>query len=92
MFGKTENKLSSDPAQFPQQLSRVIEDGQKHGLSDELMVKGMVSVGNLMGQFVKPDSPEEALMKEMWECANDQEKTAVAQMVLKVGRKKLGPQ
>jgi hypothetical protein len=42
-----------------------------------------------MGQFVKPDSPEEALMKEMWESANDQEKNAVAQMVLKVGRKKL---
>lgn len=90
MFGNTERKLSSDPAQFPQQLSRVIEDGQKHGLSEEMMVKGMVSVGNLMGQFVKPDSPEEALMKEMWECASDQEKTAVAQMVLKVGRKKLG--
>ncbi|MBR0448098.1 MAG: DUF3243 family protein, partial [Peptococcaceae bacterium] len=51
-----------------------------------------VSVGNLMGQFVKPDSPEEALMKEMWECASDQEKTAVAQMVLKVGRKKMGHQ
>ena len=55
-----------------------------------MMVKGMVSVGNLMGQFVKPDSPEEALMKEMWGTANDQEKNAVAQMVLKVGRKKLG--
>ena len=92
MFGNTERKLSSDPAQCPQQLSRVIEDGQKHGLSEEMMVKGMVSVGNLMGQFVKPDSPEEALMKEMWECASDQEKTAVAQMVLKVGRKKMGHQ
>lgn len=92
MFGNTERKLNSDPAQFPQQLSRVIEDGQKHGLSEEMMVKGMVSVGNLMGQFVKPDSPEEALMKEMWECASDQEKTAVAQMVLKVGRKKMGHQ
>ena len=92
MFGKTEQKLSSDPSLFPQQLSRVIEDGQKHGLSEDMMVKGMVSVGNLMGQFVKPDSPEEALMKEMWECASDQEKTAVAQMVLKVGRKKMGNQ
>lgn len=89
MLGKAESKKNSDPAQFPAQLSRVIEDGQKHGISDEMMVKGMVSVGNLMGQFVKPDSPEEALMKEMWECASDQEKNAVAQMVLKVGRKRL---
>lgn len=88
MFGKT---TANEPAQFPQELARVIQDGEKHGVTEEMMVKGMVSVGNLMGQFVKPDSPEEALMKEMWESANDQEKNAVAQMVLKVGRKKIRP-
>ena len=89
MFGKHSSSQTSEPAQFPQALARVIEDGEKHGVTEEMMVKGMVSVGNLMGQFVKPDSPEEALMKEMGESANDQEKNAVAQMVLKVGRKKL---
>jgi hypothetical protein len=89
MFGKHSSSQTSEPAQFPQALARVIEDGEKHGVTEEMMVKGMVSVGNLMGQFVKPDSPKEALMKEMWESANDQEKNAVAQMVLKVGRKKL---
>lgn len=88
MFGKT---TANEPAQFPQELAPgSFQDGEKHGVTEEMMVKGMVSVGNLMGQFVKPDSPEEALMKEMWESANDQEKNAVAQMVLKVGRKKLG--
>ena len=86
MFGRT---ADSQPAEFPQALARVIEVGEKHGVTDDMMVKGMVSVGNLMGQFVKPDSPEEALMKEMWEAATDQEKDAVAHMVLKVGRKKL---
>ena len=88
MFNRKEH--TADPAQFPQTLADVITDGEKHGISEELMVKGMVSVGNLMGQFVKPDSPEEALMKEMWECADEQEKTAVAKMALKVGRNKLG--
>ena len=68
MFGKT---TANEPAQFPQELARVIQDGEKHGVTEEMMVKGMVSVGNLMGQFVKPDSPEEALMKEMWESADD---------------------
>lgn len=87
MFSK---KQTADPSQFPQALADVITDGEKHGVSQEMMVKGMVSVGNLMGQFVKPDSPEEALMKEMWENASEQEKTAVAQMALKVGRNKLG--
>lgn len=88
MFAK--KKSNYDPAEFPQQLARVIEDGEKHGVTDEMMVKGMVSIGNLMGQFVKPDSPEEALMKEMWEMASDNEKATVANMVLRVGKEKVG--
>ena len=83
-------KKSLDVSDFPQELANVIVDGQKHGVSDELMAKGMVSVGNLMGQFVKPDSPEEALMKEMWELASDNEKMTIANLVLRIGKDKLG--
>ena len=61
------NKTENNVKEFPKELSQVILDGQKHGVGDELMIKGMVSVGNLMGRFVTPDSPEEALMKEMEE-------------------------
>ena len=82
-------KNNSEPVDFPKELARVIEDGEKHGVNEEMMVKGMVSVGNLMGQFVKPDSPEEALMKEMWEIASDNEKAAIAGLVVKMGKEKL---
>lgn len=74
---------------FPQELANVIEDGNQHGVSDELMVKGMISVGNLMAKFVKPDSPEEALMSEMWEIASEDEKNMMANLVLKIGKKRL---
>ena len=84
---KTKHTLS--PSQFPQELSQVITDGEKHGISDDLMLKGMISVGNLMGKFVKPDSPEEALMKEMWEIADDNEKTTIAALVLRLGKNHL---
>ena len=46
---KTKHTLS--PSQFPQELSQVITDGEKHGISDDLMLKGMISVGNLMGKL-----------------------------------------
>ncbi len=84
------NKNENNVKEFPQELSQVILDGQKHGVGDELMVKGMISVGNLMGRFVTPDSPEEALMKEMWEIADENEKTTIARLVLKMGKSKLG--
>lgn len=84
------NKNESAAKDFPKELSQVIIDGEKHGISDELMVKGMVSVGNLMGRFVAPDSPEEAVMKEMWEIADENEKNTIAGLVLRIGKSKLG--
>jgi len=82
-------KQKETPVDFPQELAAVIEDGNKHGVNDELMVKGMVSIGNLMAKFVKPDSPEEALMSEMWEIASEDEKNMMASLVLKIGKKRL---
>lgn len=78
-----------DVREFPQELAEAIVDGNKHGVSDELMIKGMVSLGNLLGRFVKPDSPEEALMKEMWEVATDEEKNIMASLVLRMGKNRL---
>lgn len=74
---------------FPKEVSDVIRDGLKHGVSDDQMVKGMISIGNLMGKFVKPDTPEEALMKEMWDVADNDEKTTMAKVVLKVGKRRV---
>lgn len=74
---------------FPKELAQTIADGKKHGISDEQMVKGMVSVGNLLGKFVKADSPEEALMKEMWEISSSDEKMTLASLILRLGKKHL---
>ena len=38
------------------------------------MIKGMVSIGNLLGRLLSQILPEEAIMKEMWEVATDEEK------------------
>lgn len=73
---------------FPEEMSRVIEDGKKHGVTDEMLSKGMVSVGNMMSQFIKPDSPEEALIKEMWQVASDEEKSMMANLVMKASEKR----
>jgi len=72
---------------FPQELAENIRDGLKHGVSDDQMVKGMVSIGNLMSRFVKPDTPEEALLSEIWKIATDEEKRMMAEIVLRLGKK-----
>ncbi|MDH7479351.1 MAG: DUF3243 family protein [Syntrophomonadaceae bacterium] len=74
---------------FPRELAENIRDGLKHGVSDEQMIKGMVSMGNLMSRLVRPDSPEEALMAEMWKAATDEEKRMMAEIILRLGKKHL---
>ncbi|NLK52346.1 MAG: DUF3243 domain-containing protein [Syntrophomonadaceae bacterium] len=73
--------------QFPQELAENIKDGLKHGVTDEQMIKGMVSLGNLMSRFVKPDTPEEALMTEIWKISTDEEKRMMAELVFRLGKK-----
>ena len=74
---------------FPKALAARIADGQKHGVSDEMMVKGMVSLGNLFSHFVQPDSPEEALLSQIWDVATDDEKNMLASIVLRMGKQRL---
>lgn len=74
---------------FPRELAENIRDGLKHGVSDQQMVKGMVSMGNLMSRFVQPDSPEEALMAEMWKLSTDEEKRMMAEIILRLAKKHL---
>lgn len=74
---------------FPKELADTIKDGLQHGVSDEMMIKGMISLGNLLERFVKPDSPEEALIREIWDTATDEEKYLIAGVVLRIGKKKV---
>lgn len=81
--------MVEQPANFPEELAQNIRDGLNHGLSDEQMIKGMVSMGNLLSRFVKPDSMEEALMSEIWKIATDEEKRMLSEIVLRLGKQKL---
>jgi len=76
-----------DMENFPKDLAAKIQDGMDHGISEKQMIEGIVSMGNLLGRFVRPDSPEEAMMKEMWDISNDKEKHMLAELIYKMGRK-----
>ena len=72
---------------FHRELAQKIREGQRAGLTDDQIVLGIVNLGNVMSRFVRPDSPEEALMKEMWNIATDEEKKMLAGLVLRMGKR-----
>lgn len=84
-----EKAVENELELFPKELADTIKDGLQHGVSDEMMIKGMISLGNLLEHFVKPDSPEEALIKEIWDVATEEEKYLIANIVLRIGKKRV---
>lgn len=75
-----EPKLES----FPKEIAAKIQEGRRAGLSDEQIAEGIVHLGNVVAKFVKPDSPEEALMEKMWDVSTDEEKRTMANIVLRM--------
>ncbi|MEW6448423.1 MAG: DUF3243 family protein [Bacillota bacterium] len=72
---------------FPKDLAAKIQEGKRAGLSDEQIVDGIIHLGDVLAKFVRPDSPEESLMKEMWRVASADEKRTLANLVLRLGSK-----
>ncbi|NLY55709.1 MAG: DUF3243 domain-containing protein [Firmicutes bacterium] len=73
-------------ASFKKTLKQRIEDGLKHGVSPEVQKQGMVNLADMMVNFVNPDTPEEALVKELWEVADEDEKKTLTDLVYKLGQ------
>lgn len=69
---------------FPKEIAEKIQEGRRAGLSDEQIAEGIVHLGNVVAKFVKPDSPEEALMEKMWHVSTDEEKRTMANIVLRM--------
>lgn len=79
---------TTDPlANFKETLAKRIAEGEKHGVPEKVMKEGMVNLADLLVNFAKPDTPEEALIKEMWELANENEKRVLTDLVFRVGKK-----
>uniref|UniRef100_A0A7C2I0X4 DUF3243 family protein n=1 Tax=Ammonifex degensii TaxID=42838 RepID=A0A7C2I0X4_9THEO len=74
---------------FPKELAAKINEGRAAGLSDEQIVDGIINLGDVLAKFVKADSPEEALFKDMWRSATADEKRTLARLVLRLGTKML---
>ncbi len=72
---------------IPKELSEVIQDGLAHGVSEEQIVKGMISIGNFAGEVTAPDNPEEGFVKAMWNEAKPDEKEMLARIVLRIGKR-----
>jgi hypothetical protein len=73
-----------DWASWRGHLQDAIKRGRDFGMSDEMIQKLSVKVGDFLAKKICPATPEEKLMKEMWEAATPDERKTLATLMFKL--------
>lgn len=73
-----------DWASWRGHLQDAIKQGRDFGMSDEMIQKLSVKVGDFLAKKICPATPEEQLMKEMWEAATPDERKTLATLMFKL--------
>jgi hypothetical protein len=67
-----------------QSVKAVIENARGAGLKDEEIKQAAVEVSDYLAEKVCPATPEEALLKDMWQAATKEERKTMASVIFKM--------
>ncbi len=65
-------------------LQEAVGRAKSIGMSEEDINKAAIQLGDYLAENVQPDIRENKLLKELWEVGSEQEKKALASMVVKL--------
>lgn len=68
---------------FRQELAGKVQMAKKAGFGNEAIEHHAEQVGDWLSAHVDPKSPEQRLLKEMWEVADQDEQHAIAGVLVK---------
>jgi len=69
-------------------LANALERAKSIGMSNDAITKSAEQLGNFLAENVEPDIPENKLLKALWENGTENEKKALASMVVKLVKNK----
>lgn len=69
---------------FKKFLLKNVLRAKKLGISDKMIVKGVDYAQYFLANFIKPENPEEKLLKNLWELGDKDERRALSNMLLKL--------
>jgi hypothetical protein len=68
-------------------LRERLEQGKQDGLSEEVISNVAYEIGGYLSNEVNPDIPENIILSELWQVATEQEKHAIANLMVKLVQK-----
>lgn len=73
-----------DWAEWRANLRRAVKVGKKVGMSEEEIEALATQIGDFLAEKVCPVTPEEELLKEMWNVASPDERRVIAGLMVKM--------
>ncbi|MEX2356052.1 MAG: DUF3243 domain-containing protein [Thermaerobacterales bacterium] len=70
--------------QFTNELADRLQVAQKMGMSAQDIAKRAEGVGDWLSQQVEVKSPEQRVLKELWDVADQQEQQSIAKCMVKM--------
>lgn len=66
------------------QLAEAVQLGRSMEMSTEQMAEKAAQVGDFLAQRIDPRSPEQKVLKELWETADEDEQRTIANVLIKL--------
>lgn len=74
--------------EFTQELASRLKVAQRAGIGREEIVNKAEDVGDWLNRTVPPKSPEQRLLKELWDVSDQTEQHAIASALVKLVQRK----
>ena len=74
-------------SEWRQTLAQAVNMGRKVGLSDEEIADKAEMIGDFLANNVDPQNPEQKILKELWDSANEHQQQELAKMLINVVQK-----
>lgn len=84
MAQQVDQQVSGSWEAWKSQLADAVKLGQTMNMSPEQMAERAEQVGDFLAQKVDPKNPEQKVLQELWQAADEQDQQAIARTIIKL--------
>lgn len=79
-----DQQVSSSWEGWKQQLAQAVKIGERLDMSQDQMAQRAEAIGDFLAQQVDPRNPEQKVLQELWQAADQDEQQAIAGAMIKL--------
>ncbi len=78
------DQVSSSWEGWKQQLAQAVKIGERMDMSHDQMAERAEKIGDFLAQRVDPKNPEQKVLQELWQAADEDQQQAIAGAMIKL--------